>query len=71
MTFPGFERAASSTSTAPIRGYSRRGFVIGWFIIIGLAAAGYMFASSQLSHSSAQLRLANIAGTVHTVLAPS
>lgn len=45
--------------------------MIGWFIIIGLAAAGYMFASSQLSHSSAQLRLANIAGTVHTVLAPS
>ncbi|AEQ52068.1 hypothetical protein [Pelagibacterium halotolerans] len=71
MSFPGFaRRPARSASSAPIRGYNRRGFAIGWLAIIGLAVAGYMFASSQLSPSSAHLRLANIAGTVHTVIAP-
>jgi hypothetical protein len=72
MSFPGFARSpAHSASSAPIKGYNRRGFVIGWLAIIILAVAGYVLASSQLSSSSAHLRLANIAGTVHTVLSPS
>lgn len=70
MSFPGFARSTVRSSSAPIRGYSRRGFIIGWVAIIVLAAAGYMLASSQLSPSSAQLRLANVAGTVHTVFSP-
>ncbi|WP_421951430.1 hypothetical protein [Pelagibacterium sp.] len=72
MSLPGFARTpAHSASSAPIKGYSRRGFVIGWLAIISLAVVGYLVASSQLSPTSAQLRLASIAGTVHTVLSPA
>ena len=71
MSFPSLARTSDrSRSSAPIKGYNRRGFVIGWFAIIVLAVVGYMLASSQLSPSSAHLRLANVAGTVHTVLSP-
>ncbi|WMT85876.1 hypothetical protein NO932_13190 [Pelagibacterium sp. 26DY04] len=64
-------RSAYSASTAPIKGYNRRGFVIGWVAIIALAVAGYAFASSHLSPSSAQLHLANIAGHTYPVFARS
>ncbi|HCO54478.1 hypothetical protein V6617_06560 [Pelagibacterium nitratireducens] len=71
MSFPGFARnPAQSASSAPIKGYSRRGFIIGWLAIICLGVGGFVFASSYLSPSSAHLRLANIAGTVHTVISP-
>lgn len=69
MSLPGFIRARLST-TAPIKSYNRRGFIIGWLAIMVLAIAGYVLASSQLATSTAQLQLANIGGTVHTVLNP-
>lgn len=62
-------RPARIGSAAPIKGYNRRGFIIGWITIIALAVAGYAFAASQLSPSSADLRLANIAGDVYPILA--
>lgn len=70
MSFSGFaRRPLHPTPAAPIKAYSRRGFVIGWLAIIGLAAGSYAFASSQLSPSSAQLRLASIGSETYPVLA--
>lgn len=64
-------RSMHSASTAPIKGSNKRGFVIGWVAIIALAVAGYAFASSHLSPSSAQLSLAHIAGDTYPVFARS
>ncbi|WP_332716526.1 hypothetical protein [Pelagibacterium mangrovi] len=64
-------RPAHPASTAPIKGYNRKGFVIGWVAIIALAIAGYALAASHLSPSSADLRLANIAGDIYPVFARS
>lgn len=69
MSISGFaHRPLRATSTAPIKAYSRRGFVIGWLVIIGLAAGSYTFAASQLSSSSAQWRLASIGSQTYPVL---
>jgi len=69
MSFAGFaRRPLRAASAAPIKGYSHRGFLIGWLAIIALAAGSYAFASSQLSPSSAQLRLASIGSETYPVL---
>lgn len=69
MSFPGFaRRPLHAIPAAPIKGYSRKGFVIGWLVIIALAVGSYAFASSQLSPSSAQLRLASIGSETYPVL---
>ena len=64
-------RPQNSESAAPIKGYSRKGFVIGWVAIIALGTGGYLLASTYLSPSHAKLHLTNIAGDTYTVIAPN
>lgn len=72
MSFQGFaRRPLRATSAAPIKGYSHRGFILGWVAIIALAAGSYAFAASQLSPTSAQWRLASIGSQTYPVLTRS
>lgn len=60
MTLLSFRRRPiHAIAAAPIRGYNRRSFVIGWMVIIGLGLAGYALASSQLSSPDNHVRLAS------------
>lgn len=63
-------RPLRAAPAAPIKAYTRRGFIIGWIAITAVAAASYALAASQLSPTSANLHLANIAGNIYPVFAP-
>lgn len=43
---------------APIKGNTRKGFVIGWIAIVVVGIAGFGLATVSLSHSSAELKIA-------------
>ena len=48
-------------SAAPaIKGFSRKGFVIGWIAIVCLVAAGFAMMTLPLNHASTDLRFAHI-----------
>jgi hypothetical protein len=44
--------------TPPIKGFDRRGFVIGWIAIVAILAAGFAIMALPLNHSSSDLRFA-------------
>lgn len=58
-----------SPISAPIKGYSRKGFAIGWLAIVLVAAAGFAFATLTLSQTSPDLRVAE-RGAVERSLLP-
>ncbi len=56
-------RPAHALASAPIRGYSRKSFVIGWLAIVLVVASAFGLAIKPLSFSSANLRVADLGGS--------
>ncbi|RDE10160.1 hypothetical protein [Pelagibacterium lacus] len=52
-------RPIACSSPAPIRGYNRRGFLIGWIAIVLVVGTSFYFAAGRLDYRQSHLRLAH------------
>lgn len=64
-------RYRPSTIHAPIRGYSRKGFIVGWIAIVLLVSAGFTLATRPFTHSGLDLRFAGAVSATAFMSAPT
>ncbi|SDG48271.1 hypothetical protein [Pelagibacterium luteolum] len=61
---PFARRSLNVMSAAPIKGYNRRSFVVGWVAIVLVVAAGFSVAAGPLSYSTAETRVASVGSII-------